>query len=60
MLQPRAGGCWSGKDIVAHVIWYEREMVGVLKSRVLAGSDLWALPVDERNSAVPGIREHGG
>ena len=52
MLQPRAGGGWSGKDIVAHVIWYEREMVGMLKSRVLAGSNLWAHPVHERNAAV--------
>ena len=52
MLKPGVGGGWSGKDIVAHVIWYEQEMVGMLKSRVLAGSDLWALPVHERNSTV--------
>ena len=52
MLKPGAGGGWSGKDIVAHVIWYEREMVGMLKSRVLAGSNLWELPVHERNAAV--------
>ena len=52
MLQPGAGGGWSGKDIVAHVIWYEQEMVGMLKSRVLAGSNLWARPVHERNAAV--------
>ena len=52
MLQPGAGGGWSGKDILAHVIWYEREMVGMLKSRVLAGSKLWAHPVHERNAAV--------
>ena len=52
MLQPGAGGGWSGKDIVAHVIWYEREMVGMLKSRVLAGSNLWARPLHERNAAV--------
>ncbi|MDE0217732.1 MAG: maleylpyruvate isomerase N-terminal domain-containing protein [Spirochaetaceae bacterium] len=52
MLQPEVDGGWSGKDIVAHVIWYEREMVGMLKSRVLPGSNLWALPVHERNAAV--------
>ena len=52
MLLPATGGGWSGKDIVAHVIWYEREMVAMLKSRALVGSDLWALPVHERNAGV--------
>jgi len=52
MLQPGPGGGWSGKEIVAHVTWYEREMVTMLKSRALVGSDLWALPVHERNAGV--------
>ena len=52
MLEPAANGGWSGKDILAHVIWYERQMVLMLKSRALAGSDLWALPVHERNAGV--------
>jgi hypothetical protein len=34
MLQPATGGGWS----VAHVIWYEREMVGMLRSRALVGN----------------------
>ena len=34
------------------MMWYEREMVGMLKSRALVGSDLWALPLDERNAGV--------
>ena len=34
------------------MMWYEREMVGMLRSRALIGSDLWALPLDERNAGV--------
>ena len=52
MLEPGQEGEWSAKDILAHVMWYEREMVGMLKSRALVGSDLWELPLDERNAAV--------
>ena len=52
MLKPGVEGDWSAKDILAHVMWYEREMVGMLRSRALVGSDLWALPLDERNAGV--------
>ena len=52
MLKPGVEGDWSAKDILAHVMWYEREMVGMLSSHALVGSDLWALPLDERNAGV--------
>ncbi len=52
MLQPRTCGEWSVKDVIAHVTWHEREMVGVLKERALVGSDLWNLPLDQRNAAI--------
>ena len=52
MLEPGQEGEWSAKDILAHVMWYEREMLGMLKARALVGSDLWELPLDERNAAV--------
>ncbi len=52
MLESGIEGDWSAKDILAHVMWYEREMVGMLKSRALVGSDLWELPLDERNDAI--------
>ncbi len=52
MLKPGVEGDWSAKDILAHVIWYEREMVGLLRARAFVGSDLWALPLDERNAGV--------
>ncbi len=52
MTEPGVMGDWSIKDIVAHVTWSEREMVPVLRERRFRGSDLWNLPVDERNQIV--------
>jgi hypothetical protein len=40
---------WTAKDVLAHVGWYENEMVGVLAARALVGSELWDLPLEERN-----------
>ena len=54
MLKPGVEGDWSAKDVLAHVMWYEREMIGMLKARALSGSDWWALPLDDRNDAVHG------
>ena len=52
MTAPGVVGKWSVKDLVVHITWSEREMVGVLKTHVLAGSDLWSLTNDERNEIV--------
>ena len=52
MISPGVVGNWSVKDLVAHITWSESEMVGVLKTRILAGSDLWSLTNDERNEVV--------
>ena len=52
MMKPGVEGHWSAKDVLAHVVWYEREIVGVLSARAFVGSDLWALPLDERNAGV--------
>ena len=43
---------WSVKDIIAHVTWFEREMIDFLNDRALAGSELWILPPNERNAAI--------
>ncbi|MGH2562492.1 MAG: DinB family protein [Thermomicrobiales bacterium] len=45
-------GGWSVKDVVAHIAWSEREMVGVMRERALVGSDLWNEEQDERNRIV--------
>lgn len=52
LLQPETAGGWSVKDILAHITWHEREMVGVLQKRALVGSDLWGLPLEQRNQAI--------
>src|SRR5688572_18202598 len=52
MTQPGVEGDWSIKDIIAHVTWHEREMLGVLRAHALVGSDLWNLPLDQRNAAI--------
>jgi uncharacterized protein (TIGR03083 family) len=52
MLQPRPGSSWTVKDIVAHITWHEREMIGLIEQRALAGSVLWQLPLEQRNQAI--------
>lgn len=52
MARPGVCGAWSLKDLIAHITWFEREMLGMVQGRALAGSDLWALPPDERNAAI--------
>jgi arsenate reductase-like glutaredoxin family protein len=52
MTQPGVAGEWSLKDIIAHLTWHEREMVGLIEAHALVGSELWNLPTDERNVAI--------
>jgi hypothetical protein len=52
MTHPGAAGEWSVKDIVAHITWYENEMVVMLRERALAGSPLWQKLLDERNALI--------
>jgi len=52
MTEPGVVGHWSVKDTIAHVAWFEREMVEVLRARALVGSDLWDLTQDQRNAAI--------
>lgn len=42
----------SLKDLIAHISWYEMQMVELLSTRVLAGSDLWGLKHAERNQKI--------
>ncbi|MFX0143797.1 MAG: DinB family protein [Candidatus Hodarchaeota archaeon] len=52
MTDPDLPGGWSVKDVIAHITWYEREMIGMLKAMALEGSDLWQLPQDKRNVPI--------
>ena len=51
-LKPGTEGELSAKDLIAHVTWYEREVVRMLRSRTMDMSGLWALGADERNAAI--------
>lgn len=52
ILAPGVAGDWSVKDIIAHLAWHEGEMVNLLQAHVLAGSEMWGWPLDERNHAI--------
>ena len=52
---PGVAGTWSLKDIIAHITWHEREMVGLIRAHDLVGSELWNLPTDERNALQHGL-----
>ena len=52
MLQPGATGKWSVKDVIAHVMDGERELVQIMHTHVVTGSELWNLSDDERNEIV--------
>jgi hypothetical protein len=52
MTEPGVTGDWSLKDMIAHISWFEKEMIGVVRERALVGSELWLLPPHERNAAI--------
>jgi len=52
MQRPGATGKWSVEDVIAHVMDGERELVQIMHTRVVTGSELWNLSDDERNEIV--------
>ncbi len=52
LCQVNTNGDWSVKDIIAHITWYEKEMVEVIKERALRGSPLWEISLDQRNQII--------
>lgn len=50
--QPGVCGKWSIKDLIAHVTWFEAEMVELFRSCTLSGSPLWELKTDQRNERI--------
>jgi uncharacterized protein (TIGR03083 family) len=53
MLEPTGVADWSVKDLVAHVVWFERQMVRLLQRRTLNGeSPLWEKTPEERNKLI--------
>ncbi len=52
MTQPGVADEWSVKDIITHVMWYERETVGILQQHTFVGSPLWRVSLEERNAGT--------
>jgi hypothetical protein len=50
----------SLKDLIAHISWYEGQMVNLLADKVLAGSSLWELGQSERNLAIYELNKDRG
>ncbi len=58
MEEPGVAGEWSVKDIIAHITWFERQMISLIEAKVFVGSDLWQLPPHERNDAIFELNRH--
>lgn len=43
---------WRLKDLMAHILWYENEMINLLITRELKGSEYWQLPMRSRNRKI--------
>ena len=44
---------WLVKDVIAHVVWFENEMITLINSRSMTHNiDIWNNPVDRRNQLV--------
>jgi hypothetical protein len=50
----------SLKDLLAHISWYEDQMVNLLVDKVLAGSPLWELGQSERNLTIYELNKDRG
>jgi hypothetical protein len=42
LTEPGLAGDWTAKDLIGHVLWYEREIFRVVRERAPVGSPLWA------------------
>ena len=52
-VQPDVCGWWTVKDVIAHVGWFENQMVHMIAERsVNNASEWWLLPADDRNDNI--------
>ena len=52
MERPGATGDWSVKDVLAHLLWYEREELELIRESGVAASPLWEVPYERRNGLI--------
>jgi hypothetical protein len=53
MQRPGVAGDWSVKDVLAHILWYAREELELIRESGAAASALWDVPPGEVDAADP-------
>ncbi|MHA2024964.1 MAG: hypothetical protein ACW98U_03590 [Candidatus Thorarchaeota archaeon] len=43
---------WFLKDVIAHLSWYEKELIDALEKRSIVESDFWNMDVEARNEMI--------
>jgi uncharacterized protein (TIGR03083 family) len=58
MQRPGVAGDWSVKDVLAHILWYAREELELIREPGAAASALWDVAQDPRNGLIrEGLRD---
>lgn len=52
MERPGAADNWSVRDVLAHLLWYEREELELIRESEVAASPLWEVPWERRNGLI--------
>jgi uncharacterized protein (TIGR03083 family) len=52
MQRPGVADDWSVKDTLAHLLWYEREELELIRESGVAASSFWEAPNEQRNELV--------
>lgn len=43
---------WYVKDVIAHITWYDKELLEALENRSIAKSEFWNMSVEDRNKMI--------
>ncbi|MCH8906017.1 MAG: ClbS/DfsB family four-helix bundle protein [Candidatus Heimdallarchaeota archaeon] len=43
---------WRVKDVLAHIVWYEEQMIELIEEMALRGSEYWLLDLPNRNNHI--------
>ena len=44
---------WIVKDLIAHIVWYEKEMINLIKTKSMtSNAEIWNNPTEKRNQIV--------
>ena len=52
-LLSNVNGQWVIKDLIAHIVWYEKEMINLINSKSMtSNAEIWKNPTEKRNQIV--------